>query len=73
MLLGHTIKLWERVIERRLRRDTRVSENQFGFILGWSSIEAIHIIKSPMENYREIQRDLYVAFLDLEKAYDSVP
>ncbi|GJX21405.1 cell division control protein 6 homolog B-like protein [Tanacetum coccineum] len=27
-LLGHTMKLWERVIERRLRRETMVSENQ---------------------------------------------
>ncbi|GKA58673.1 retrovirus-related pol polyprotein LINE-1 [Tanacetum coccineum] len=27
-LLGHTMKLWERVIERRLRRETLVSENQ---------------------------------------------
>lgn len=41
-LLGHTMKLWERVIERRLRRETRVSENQFGFMLGRCSIEAIH-------------------------------
>ncbi|GKB28441.1 retrovirus-related pol polyprotein LINE-1 [Tanacetum coccineum] len=48
-LLSHTMKLWERVIERRLRRETTVSENQ------------------------ERQRDLHLAFLDLEKAYDSVP
>ncbi|GJR38483.1 retrovirus-related pol polyprotein LINE-1 [Tanacetum coccineum] len=27
-LLSHTMKLWERVIERRLRRETSVSENQ---------------------------------------------
>ncbi|GJZ37940.1 hypothetical protein Tco_0584131 [Tanacetum coccineum] len=27
-LLSHTMKLWERVIERRLQRDTIVSENQ---------------------------------------------
>nr|GEU83378.1 retrovirus-related Pol polyprotein LINE-1 [Tanacetum cinerariifolium] len=26
-LLSHTMKLWERVIERRLRRETKVSEN----------------------------------------------
>ncbi|GJY92521.1 retrovirus-related pol polyprotein LINE-1 [Tanacetum coccineum] len=31
-LLGHTMKLWERVIERRLRRETSVSENQFSFM-----------------------------------------
>nr|GEY25438.1 hypothetical protein [Tanacetum cinerariifolium] len=41
--------------------------------VGRSSIEAIHLIRSLMEKYRERQRDLHLAFLDLEKAYDSVP
>ncbi|GKC85344.1 integrator complex subunit 11 [Tanacetum coccineum] len=69
----HTMKLWERVIERRLRRETEVSENQFGFMSGRSTMEAIHIIRSLMEKYRERQKDLHLAFLDLEKAYESVP
>nr|GEV37345.1 hypothetical protein [Tanacetum cinerariifolium] len=72
-LLSHTMKMWERVIERRLRRDTRVSENQFGFMPRRSTTEAIHLLKSLMKKYREKQRDLHMAFLDLEKAYDSVP
>ncbi|GJZ77843.1 retrovirus-related pol polyprotein LINE-1 [Tanacetum coccineum] len=72
-LLSHTMKLWERVIERRLRRETTVFENQFGFMPGRSSIEAIHLIRSLMEKYRERQRDLHMTFLDLEKAYDNVP
>ncbi|GJR07719.1 retrovirus-related pol polyprotein LINE-1 [Tanacetum coccineum] len=72
-LLSHTMKLWERVLEIRLRRETRVSENQFGFMSGWSTTEAIYLLRSLMEKYRERQRDLHMAFLDLEKAYDSVP
>ncbi|GKC24387.1 retrovirus-related pol polyprotein LINE-1 [Tanacetum coccineum] len=51
-LLSHTMKLWKRVIERRLRRETTMSENQFGFMLGRSSIEAIHLIRSLMEKSR---------------------
>nr|GEW20712.1 hypothetical protein [Tanacetum cinerariifolium] len=35
--------------------------------------QAIHLIRSLMEKYRKRQRDLHLAFLDLEKAYDSVP
>ncbi|GKE40557.1 retrovirus-related pol polyprotein LINE-1 [Tanacetum coccineum] len=66
------MKLWERVIERRLRRETLVSKNQFGFMPERSSVEAIHLIRSLMKKYRERQRDLHMAFLDLEKAYDSV-
>nr|GEW54657.1 hypothetical protein [Tanacetum cinerariifolium] len=72
-LLSHTMKLWERVIERRLRKETKVSENQFGFMPGRSTTEAIHLLRSLMEKYREKQRDLHIDFLDLEKAYDSVP
>ncbi|GJT17181.1 retrovirus-related pol polyprotein LINE-1 [Tanacetum coccineum] len=72
-LLSHTMKLWERVIERRLRRETRVTENQFGFMPGRSTTEAIHLLRSLMEKYRKRQRDLHMAFLDLEKAYDCIP
>ncbi|XP_071713011.1 uncharacterized protein [Rutidosis leptorrhynchoides] len=52
-LLSHTTKLWERVIETRLRRITSISENQFGFMPGRSSIDLIHIIRNLMEKYRE--------------------
>ncbi|GKD17982.1 retrovirus-related pol polyprotein LINE-1 [Tanacetum coccineum] len=41
--------------------------------LGRSSVEAIHLIRILMKKYRERQRDMHMAFLDLEKAYDYVP
>ena len=36
-LMCHTIKLWERAIEQRLRHETTISENRFGFMPGRSS------------------------------------
>nr|GEX20146.1 hypothetical protein [Tanacetum cinerariifolium] len=48
-------------------------ENQFGFMPGRSTTEEIHLLRSLMKKYRERQRDLHMAFLDLEKDYDSVP
>jgi Reverse transcriptase (RNA-dependent DNA polymerase) len=71
-LMSHTMKLWERVIEHRLRKLTTVSKNQFGFMLERSTMDAIFLIRQLMERHRE-QKDLQMIFIDLEKAYDKIP
>jgi hypothetical protein len=52
-LMRHTMKLWERIIEHRLRGVTNVTENQFGFMPGRSTMEAIFLIRQLMERCRE--------------------
>jgi hypothetical protein len=43
-LMSHRIKLCERIIEQRLSGVTNVTENQFGFMPGRSTMEAIFLI-----------------------------
>ena len=72
-LIGHTMKLWERIIERRLRGDLTFSNQQYGFMPGKSTTDALFALRVLMEKYREGQKELHCVFVDLEKAYDKVP
>ncbi|KAK3570316.1 hypothetical protein QTP86_017172 [Hemibagrus guttatus] len=72
-LMSHTMKLWERVVEARLRKVVEICEQQYGFMLRKSTTDAIIALRILMEKYRDGQRELHCVFVDLEKAYDSVP
>ena len=48
-LLSHMMKLWERIIEGRLRKEISISKNQFDFMPGRSTTEAIHLIRRLLE------------------------
>jgi len=69
----HTMKLWEKVTEHRLRQNVKISENQFGFMSGRSTTKVIHLLHQLIERFREKRRNLHMVFINLEKAYDKVP
>jgi hypothetical protein len=50
--MNHTMKLWDRVIEHRLRGMTHITMNQFGFMPGRSTMEAISLTREVMEQYK---------------------
>ena len=67
------MKLWERVVEGRLRRQTKASEIQFGFVAGKSTMYPILTLRQTMEKFRRRRKKMHLVFVDLEKAYDRVP
>ena len=40
-MISHTMTIWERVIDRRLREETTIGEEQFGFMPGRGTTDAI--------------------------------
>ena len=56
-----------------MRQCTNIHESQFGCMPGRSTTDAIFILKQTTEKHREGQKNIRVTFIDLEKAYDSIP
>ena len=74
-LLGGAGKVLARLLLKRLV--TSVSEDlmpetQCGFRANRSTVDMIFAARQLMEKCREQHRDLYIAFVDLSKAFDSV-
>ena len=71
--MSHTMKVWERIIEARLRDSVEISKQQCGFISGKGTTDTMFALRMLMGKYREGQRELHCVFVDLEKAEDWVP
>ena len=74
-LLNHTCKIYERILEKRLREmvENKLNEAQHGFRPGRGTTDLIFSLKMLIEKNWEWAKDIYLAFVDLEKAFDTVP
>lgn len=72
-LLEHAMKVFERVIEARVRKIVKIDSMQFGFMPGRGTTDAIFIVRQLQEKYLARKKELWMAFIDLEKAFDRVP
>lgn len=67
------LKILERVIGTRIRTLIELHPNQCGFVGGRSTTDAIQSFRILTEKYKAAKKDLFVIFIDLQKAFDSVP
>ena len=65
------MKVFERVIERKMRNLVSLDDMQFGFRPGRGTTDAIFIVRQIQEKYLAQKKDLWIAFVDLEKAFDK--
>ena len=72
-MISLTMKIWERIIDRIVREGTSIGEEQFGFMPGRGTTDAIFAERQVIEKHREMPKELHIVFIDLEKAYDRVP
>ena len=55
--MSHTMKIWERIIDRRLREETTIGDEQFGFMPGRGMTDAIFAVRQLTEKHRENRKD----------------
>ena len=67
------MKIFERVIDARIRNIAKVTPNQCGFVKGSGTTDAIHAVRRLIEGHQEKRIPIHFAFLDLEKAFDRIP
>ena len=54
------MKLWEKILEERLREVVKIDECQFGFQEGKSTIDAIFILRQVLEKHIEKKKELFM-------------
>ena len=56
-----------------IRQLVSIDDSQFGFIPGRGTTDAIFVVRQLQMKYLAASKRLYMAFVDLEKAFDPVP
>ena len=73
-LISHASKILLKVLTRRIEAKTKdfIGRNQFGFRRGCGTRDAIGVMRVLCERSMEFGNDVYVCFVDFEKAFDRV-
>lgn len=60
------------MVDARIRKIVKIEGNQFGFQMRKPTKEPIFCLRM-LQEHREYNKGLHMVFLDLEKAYDTIP
>ena len=73
-LISHTAKIVLNIIKNRIAPiiEQQLSDSQYGFRTGRGTRDAICQLRIMMERCLEIQKTLYIRFIDYTKAFDRV-
>ena len=72
-LTEQVLKVLERIVDGLIRQLVSIDDSQFGFVPGRGTTDAIFTVRQLQEKYLAVNKRLYMAFVDLEKAFDRVP
>ena len=74
-LLSHIMKLRTRFLDGRIRKrvEQELGEGQQGFRKGRGMTDGMFALRQLVEKMLEMQGRMAVGFMELEKAYDTVP
>ena len=72
-LQEQVMKILEHVLNSIIRDQVSIDNMQFGFMPGRGTTDAIFILRQLQEKYLLKKKNIYFAFVDLEKAFDRVP
>uniref|UniRef100_A0A8D8R4I6 Craniofacial development protein 2 n=1 Tax=Cacopsylla melanoneura TaxID=428564 RepID=A0A8D8R4I6_9HEMI len=73
-ILSHASKILTTIVKRRIQDkiDLQLDDDQFGFRNGRGTREAILALRLITEECMRVNKPVYIAFVDLQKAFDNV-
>ena len=67
------MKVLERIVDSLIRQLLSIDDSPFGYVPGRGTTDAIFVVRQLQEKYLAANKGLYMAFVDLKKAFDQVP
>ncbi|GFR64660.1 LINE-1 retrotransposable element ORF2 protein [Elysia marginata] len=73
-LMSHVTKILLRVVMMRIRSKIKpeIVDEQYGFVEGKGTINAVYTLRTLIQRAIEVQKDVYLCFIDYTKAFDRV-